>query len=88
MKPAYKACSGSMGLAALLLAGCATDGQQRVASEPSWTKYTVTGSRIPRGVDRGGLPRTGTHVVTITDEQLQESPGMLLGEKLGNGFSR
>jgi hypothetical protein len=77
-------------------AGCASNGSNEqlasssksTARDPSWTKYYVAGSRIPRQVDAQGQPITGTQVITITDEQLQNSSGMLLGEKLGNGYSR
>jgi hypothetical protein len=77
-------------------AGCASNGSndklaqssKSTARDPSWTKYTVAGSRIPRQVDAQGQPMTGSQVVTITDEQLQNASGMLLGEKLGNGYSR
>ena len=75
-------------------AGCATTNEERAASasstarDPSWTKYTVAGSRIPRSLDAQGNPITGTHVVTITDQQLQNSNGVLLGDKLSGGYSR
>lgn len=79
---------------AITLAGCAAapedaSGHRASASPtPSWNKYYVAGSRIPRTLDAQGQPLTGSHIVTITDDELQNSAGMLLGEKLGNGYSR
>jgi hypothetical protein len=55
---------------------------------PSWNKYYVAGSRIPRTLDAQGQPPTGSPIVTISDEEFQSSVGMLLGEKLGGGYSR
>jgi hypothetical protein len=77
----------------VLSAGCASNAERALsasstARDPSWTKYSVAGSRIPRSLDSSGNPITGTHVITITDEQLQQSSGVLLGDKLGNGYSR
>jgi hypothetical protein len=79
---------GTLLLSATLLAGCATTKNPygtRYSERPA-AKYTVTGSRIARGVDVVGGVRTGAPVQTITDEQLQQAQGMLLSEKLGNGF--
>jgi hypothetical protein len=55
---------------------------------PSWNKYYVAGSRIPRTLDAQGQPLTGSHVVTITDEELTNSSGVLLGDKLSGGYPR
>jgi hypothetical protein len=84
-----------IGLMCLALAGCATSEQRAAGGHtnaanraPSWNKYFVAGSRIPRELDRSGQPLTGSHVVTITDEQLQRSSGVLLGEKLTGGYPR
>ncbi|MFC4309563.1 hypothetical protein ACFPN2_10775 [Steroidobacter flavus] len=69
----------------IALAGCAT---APAATTPSWNKYYVAGSRIPRTLDAQGQPQTGTHVVTITDEELKNSSGVLLGDKLNGGYPR
>jgi hypothetical protein len=83
------------GLLCVALTGCATSGQGAVegnggptARSPSWNKFFVAGSRIPRELDASGQPLTGSHIVTITDEQLQRSSGVLLGEKLTGGYPR
>lgn len=83
------------GLMCLALAGCATSEHRAagghasaVTRVPSWNKYFVAGSRIPRQLDPSGQPLTGSHVVTITDDQLQRSSGVLLGEKLTGGYPR
>lgn len=79
---------------AIALGGCAAapdDASSTDASAsptPSWNKYYVAGSRIPRTLDAQGKPLTGSHIVTITDEELQNSAGMLLGEKLSGGIAR
>lgn len=76
------------------LAGCATapddaSGDRASATPtPSWNKYYVAGSRIPRTLDAQGQPQTGLHIVTISDEELQNSAGILLGDKLSGGYSR
>lgn len=85
--------SAIFGLCAAGLSGCAVAPSERALSQPpkgdpAWMKYTVAGSRIPRSLDAHGQPNAAQPIVTITDKQLQESSGMLLGEKLGNGFSR
>lgn len=76
----------------LTLAGCAAAPEgtsaQRAAQAPSWNKYYVAGSRIARNLDPQGQPQTGSHIVTISDEELQNSAGILLGEKLSGGYSR
>ena len=80
------------GLMCVALAGCATSERQSVdrpvARTASWNKYFVAGSRIPRQLDPSGQPLTGSHIVTISDEQLQRSSGVLLGEKLTGGYPR
>jgi hypothetical protein len=48
----------------------------------------VAGSRIARTLDPQGQPLTGSHIVTITDDDLQNSAGILLGEKLSGGYPR
>lgn len=58
------------------------------SSTPSWNKYYVAGSRIPRKLDAQGQPQTGSHIVTITDEELRNSSGVLLGDKLTGGYPR
>ena len=68
----------------ITLAGCASS----PAATPSWNKYYVAGSRIARTLDPQGQPLTGSHIVTITDEDLQNSGGVLLGEKLAGGYPR
>lgn len=79
---------------AITLVGCAAapdsaPGQHAHASPtPAWNKYYVAGSRIPRTLDAQGQPRTGSHIVTISDEELQNSAGVLLGDKLSGGYSR
>jgi hypothetical protein len=81
---------------AITLAGCATapDGASGAhartiaAPTPSWNKYYVAGSRIPRTLDAQGQPLTGSHIVTVSDEELQNSAGILLGEKLSGGYPR
>jgi hypothetical protein len=81
-------------LLVMFSAGCASNSEQLATSskstarDPSWTKYTVAGSRIPRQVDSQGQAITGSQVVTITDEQLQNASGILLGEKLGGVYGR
>lgn len=84
------------GLVTLMtLAGCAGAPKQSLneradaipAPTPSWGKYSVAGSRIPRQLDATGQPLTGSHIVTITDEDLQSSSGVLLGDKLSGGYS-
>jgi hypothetical protein len=91
MSRSYLVC----GLMCVALAGCATSGHRSVDGSAkavtrtaSWNKYFVAGSRIPRDLDPAGQPLTGSHVVTITDEQLQRSSGVLLGEKLTGGYPR
>lgn len=37
----------------------------------------LAGSHIPRTLDAQGQPLTGSHVVTITEEELQNFGGML-----------
>jgi starvation-inducible outer membrane lipoprotein len=77
---------------AIALAACANAPEgirdARVHSTPSWNKYYVAGSRIPRTLDAQGQPLTGSHIVTITDEELTNSSGVLLGDKLNGGYSR
>jgi hypothetical protein len=82
------------GLVSLItLAGCAGASKQSfnerasAAPTPSWGKYSVAGSRIPRALDAKGQPLTGSHIVTITEEDLQSSSGVLLGDKLSGGYS-
>lgn len=94
MSRSYLVC-GLMCAALPVLAGCATSEQRSaegsarpVARTVSWNKYFVAGSRIPRELDANGQPLTGSHIVTITDEQLQRSSGVLLGEKLTGGYPR
>ena len=76
----------------LTFAGCAaapdsaSAKRANVAPTPAWNKYYVVGSRIPRTLDAQGQPQSGSHIVTITDEELQNSAGMLLGEKLSGGY--
>ena len=94
MSRSYWVC-GLMCVALPVLSGCATS-EQRSGDESarpavrtvSWNKYYVAGSRIPRELDANGDPLTGSHIVTITDEQLQRSSGVLLGEKLTGGYPR
>lgn len=82
---------------ALIAVGCANSPQNllgaeyaraNVARTPAWNKYSVAGSRIPRQLDAQGQPNSGSHIVTITDEELQNSAGVLLGDKLSGGYSR
>lgn len=79
----------------IALAGCAAapegtwEKKQATADRtPSWNKYYVAGSRIPRKLDPQGQPLTGSNVVTITDQALKESSGVLLGDKLSGGYPR
>lgn len=58
------------------------------SSAPSWNKYYVAGSRIPRKLDAQGQPLTGSHIVTISDDELKNSAGVLLGDKLTGGYPR
>lgn len=83
MSGSYLVC----GLLCVALAGCATSDRPATRTA-SWNKYSVAGSRIPRSLDPAGQPLTGSHIVTITDEQLQRSSGVLLGEKLTGGYPR
>jgi hypothetical protein len=80
---------------AITLCGCANAPEgtsaahaHALASTPSWNKYYIAGSRIPRTLDAQGQPLTGSHVVTITDEELRNSSGVLLGDKLNGGYPR
>lgn len=78
---------------AITFVGCAnapegTTRARSIAPTPAWNKYYVAGSRIPRTLDAQGQPQTGSHIVTITDEQLQNSAGVLLGQKLTGGYPR
>lgn len=82
-------------LAMTLLTGCASVPESQfgkrssaTAATPAWNKYHIAGSRIPRTLDAQGQPLTGSHVVTITDQDLQSSPGILLGDKLAGGYPR
>ena len=76
------------------LAGCAAapddaSGDRASATPtPSWNKDYVAGSRIPRTLDAQGQPQAGSHIVTISDQELQNSAGVLLGDKLSGGYSR
>ena len=73
------------------LGGCATtiDQPEPVRAKVSpWGKYSVAGSRIPRERDANGNPMTGAPVAIITDEQLRDASGILLGEKLGGTYGR
>ena len=86
---------GLMCVAVPVLSGCATSEPRSVGESArpairtaSWNKYSVAGSRIPRELDANGQPLTGSHIVTITDEELQRSSGVLLGEKLTGGYPR
>jgi hypothetical protein len=86
-------CSSAVGLSGCAAApsGEAAFGKassQPPKGDPAWLKYTVAGSRIPRSLDAHGQPNAAQPIVTITDRQLQQASGMLLGEKLGNGYSR
>lgn len=78
----------------LTATGCAHSPDSAQASSqasrqtPKWNKYFIAGSRIPRTLDAQGQPLTGSHVVTITDQDLQDSAGVLLGDKLSGGYSR
>lgn len=83
-------------VALTVLVGCGTT-QERAGIErsgtnaaptPSWNKFFVAGSRIARDVDASGNPLTGLHVITITDEQLRNSAGVHLGDKLSGGYPR
>ena len=66
-------------------AGCgSTTFHQLPDRAPVWTKVYVAGSRIPRQVDRQGKPDTGQYVITITDRQLNQMPGVTLANKLSN----
>jgi starvation-inducible outer membrane lipoprotein len=58
------------------------------SSTPSWNRYYVAGSRIPRKLDAQGQPLTGSHIVTISDDELKSSAGVLLGDKLTGGYPR
>ncbi|MBL8271357.1 hypothetical protein [Steroidobacter sp.] len=79
---------------ALALTGCAhsPDSDQSLNQAfnqtPKWNKYFIAGSRIPRTLDAQGQPLTGSHVVTITDQDLQSASGVLLGDKLSGGYPR
>lgn len=88
MSRSYLVCA----LTCVALAGCATSAQKPsdrpAVRTASWNKYFVAGSRIPRELDPSGQPLTGSHIVTITDEELQRSSGVLLGEKLTGGYPR
>lgn len=76
----------------IVLTGCAgapeTSSNWSATPTPSWSKYYVAGSRIPRTLDARGQPLTGSQVVTITDQDLQSSSGILLGDKLSGGYPR
>jgi hypothetical protein len=81
----------------ITLAGCAAisaDGIKEkhayaiASSTPSWNRYYVAGSRIPRKLDAQGQPLTGSHIVTISDDELKSSAGVLLGDKLTGGYPR
>ena len=92
-KGSHMSLQRAMLVATVLAAGCLTAGcastewsKKQFPEASTFARYTVTGSRIARTVDPRGQPRTGASVVTISDEQLQQAPGMLLGEKLGNGY--
>lgn len=83
-------------LSAALLTGCAGTADRQLAAGASpttarataWNKYRVAGSRIPRTLDANGQPLTGSHITTVTDEDLQSSSGVLLGDKLSGGYPR
>ncbi len=83
-------------LAMTFLTGCAgapanqtgKSANAMAAPVTSWSRYYIAGSRIPRTLDAQGQPLTGSHVITITDQDLQSSSGILLGEKLSGGYPR
>ena len=68
-------------LAAMLTAGCAgtPSDPSTIDRTPRWMKDQVTGSRIPRPVDRNGNPEgTSGTLVTTSASQLGYLPGVTI----------